>query len=292
MAQQIVLTNKAVLMSLNIGHWAANAKDTEVSKEVATSKKLANSKMARVWKSLIEKNPYYDAIISAEKKARRFHAINTFAWVQDGSRILPTANFGPYNEFMRATKAEWEKAVEAFILHFPEIQEAAKTALNSIYRDQDYPSAKALRAKFHFSTLCTPLPSGAMFEADIDPAEADRIRADIESQVQKVFKAANTELWERLYTQIHKIQEQLTSPKGIREQSVKSVREMLSLLDRLNVTGDARLEKLRAEAEARLGVLSANDLNKDKVARATLVADTARIGSAMADFMGAPAHVN
>lgn len=282
---------KAVLVSLNVSIWTANKLDREVSKEVADQKQLKNDQMTRVWKSLLTKNDFFGSIHGWAAKARKFHYQNTFSWVQEGARLLPTKNYLDYMEFMRGAKSEFMRAVETFLQEYGPLQLIAKEALNSIYKESDYPKVEVLRSKFSFDTFVTAVPAGEMFTAEVGDDESQRVREDIEKSVQDAFRAANRDLWERLYATIAKVQERLADPKGARESSLTSLRDMLSLLDRLNVSGDERLEKLRKQAEDRLGTMSLKDFKSDEAKRAAAIAEAARIQESMATFMGGPAHV-
>lgn len=282
--------NKAVLVSLNVSIWTANKHDREASKEVVDQKNLKDNQMARVWKSLLPRNEFLSAIHGVAAKARKFHYHNTFGWVQEGTRLLPTKNYLAYMEFMRQAKADFQKAVDAFLQEYGQLQIAAREALNSLYKDSDYPSVASLKSKFAFETVVMPLPAGEYFTAEVDDAEAERVREEIEKSVQEAFRAANRDLWQRLYTTINKVQERLADPKGARESSLSSLREMLALLDRLNVSGDERLERLRKQAEDRLNAMSLKDLKSDKVKREAAMAEAQRIQEAMAAFMGNNAY--
>lgn len=277
---------KAVLVSLNVSIWTANKLDRDVSKEVADQKKLKNDQMARVWKSLLPKNDFFGAINGVAAKARKFHYQNTFSWIQDGARLLPTRNYFAYMEFMRATKSEFHRAVEAFLQEYDKLRLIAKDALNSIYKESDYPTVEVLRSKFSFQTFVTAVPSGQTFTAEVGEEESQRVREDIEKSVQEAFRAANRDLWERLYATIAKVQQRLADPKGMREASLSSLRDMLALLDRLNVDGDQRLERLRKQAEDRLSVMSLRDFKSDEAKRSAAMAEAVRIQDAMAAFMG------
>jgi len=283
-------SSKAVLVSLNVGIWTANKMDREVSDEIAENKKLKDKKMARVWKSLLPSSESFSRIRGVAAQARKFHYKNTFGWIQEGARILPTDNYLEYMDFMRATKVQFSRAVEAFLQEYGQLQLIAKDALNSIYKESDYPSAEKLRSKFSLETFVAPIPAGSMFTAEIDSEESERIREDIEKSVQEAFRAANRDLWERLYATISTVQQRLADPKGVREASLASLREMLALLRRLNISGDERLEQLRKQAEDRLNSFSLSEFKSDEAKRAVAMAEAARLQEQMAVFMGGSAH--
>lgn len=283
--KNVDLKGKAVLVSLNIGAWGANKMDRQVSIELADSKSIKDKKMVRAWKSLLAKNDEYDAIQSLISKARAFHYLNTFAWAQEGQRLLPTRNFDFYMSFMRDIKQKFDFAVDTFIRKYPDLMEAARTALNSIYKEADYPSVDSLKSRFYLNTITMPVPAGTMFEAEVDDADAKRIREEIDETVSAAYRAANEDLWNRMYATINNMQARLTNPKGVREDSLKNLREMLALLDRLNVSGDPRLERLRQQALDKLGVSSAKELNKEEDKRKNIAEAAKQIEASMAEFM-------
>jgi hypothetical protein len=282
--------NKAVLVSLNMGRWGANKMDREMSQEVATAKNLTDVKLARVWKSLLPKNEAMDTINSVHKKARSFHYKNTFAWSQEGYRILPNRNYMPYMEFMRQAEDDSAKAVTALGELMPDLMLRAKTALNSIFKESDYPSVASILKRYYLKVSVMQIPKPEEFTAEVGDAEATRVRADIEKTVTEAFRAANQDLWDRMFATVNKIQERLSDPKGVREQTLKSLREMLGLLDRLNVSGDERLERLRVQALSKLGGFSAKDLNGAADQKAIIVAEAAQMRDAMSVYMGGTAH--
>lgn len=282
-----VSRDKAVLVSLEIRRWEVNTHDASASREVARRKRLEDPSLVRLWKSRMPKNKFVSAISGAAATARKLHYDNTFPWAQEGARLLPTRNYVDYMALMHKAKAHFWKSVDEFIREFDRLKTMAQKSLKTMYKESDYPSVDSLRSSFGFKTLVLAVPAGEMLTADIPAEEIDRVRADIEQSVQQAFRDANRDLWDRLYGMIRRFQERLSDPKYMREDSLTGMREMLQLLDRLNVTGDERLEELRKQAENRLGTLSIEDFKeKDSPRRTAALEDARRIEQAMAAFMG------
>ena len=277
----------AVLVTLSVSRWTVHALDKEISKEIVQSKGLQGEDMCRAWKTLIPRNKFLSAINGAASQARKFHYKNTFEWVHEGPRVLPTKNYLEYTKFMRRAKTKFEKAVEAFLKEYETLQLAARAALNSMFKESDYPSVESLRKKFSFSTFTSELPSGAGIPQNVGAEEAGRIRADIERDLQETFRSANRDLWGRLHNVINKMQECLSSPSGVKPRSLASLREALALLDRLNVTGDERLERLRKQAEERVRILSGGRECLAPANKEAAIEEAERIRSSMAAFMAA-----
>jgi len=281
------IQENAVLVTLSVSRWSAHALDKEISKEIVASKGLQSEDMCRAWKTLIPRNKFLSAINGAASQARKFNYRNTFEWVHEGPRVLPVKNYLAYTKYMRRAKARFEKAVEEFLKEYETLQLAAKTALNSMFKQSDYPSVESLRSKFCFSTFTSELPSGNSIPKDVGTEEADRIRADIERDLQETFRAANQDLWGRLHAVIKHMEACLSSPTGVKPASLNSLREALALLDRLNLTGDERLERMRKQAEARISLLSGGGDRITAESKEAAIAEAKKIQSSMAAFMAA-----
>lgn len=250
---------KAVLVSLNVRLWNANKKDDAVSAEVATLKDLKDPSVARFWKSLMPDNDRLKRVNSLDAKARKIHYANTFRWAHNGPRILPTANFEAYMAEMNAVKVEWEPAVLAFLEEYEQAKLNAKHSLNTIWVDTDYPSQEVLAEKFGIDVLVLPMPLGVHFDADLPEDATDTLRKGVDTNMADSFRRANEDLWRRTYEVLTSVAETMADPVGAREATLAALRKQLALLDRLNFTGDARLEKLRKSCEDRINAMSLSD---------------------------------
>lgn len=281
-----VLRDKAVLVSLNVRRWEIRAHDVEASREVARSKGLTDPRLVRLWKARIPENDFVSAINGSAAGARKVHWENSFPWFQEGTRILPTRNYVAYTELMRERKEHFFTQVDKFIAQFHRLKTKAKESLKDLYKEADYPDVEGLRDYFGFEIKVVAVPAGEMFSPQLDPAEIERVREDIENSVQQAFRDANRDLWGRLYSTIRRMQERLNKPKHMREESLTSLREMLQLLDRLNVSGDEQLERLRKQAEDSLSGVTLEDLKENESLRDATLEEALRIEKAMMGFMG------
>ncbi len=282
----------AVLVGLYVSRWDPNKKDLKISQEVATSHGIKDARMGRFWKSLLPRNEQFKALCAVEFQARKFHYDNTLPWMQEGMRILPCDNYMDYMEAMRKFKAAFDTAVLEFIEAYPDAVEDAKLLLNGLFDAKDYPEASKLKSRFSFSTTVMPLPASSNLEGQgIPEEELERAKADVERELSAAFRAANRELWDRLFNAISDIQSRLDNPKGrVMEKTVDNLRSLLSVLKRLNVSGDPRLEQMRQMAEKKLAMVSPAEIRIDPAARKAARNEVKSIEDTMRSLMGGTPH--
>ena len=98
--------------------------------------------------------------------------------------------------------------------------------------------------------------------------EVARIRKDIEARSTAATETAMADLWTRLHDVVSKMAERLGTKDAIfRDSLVDNVAELVDLLPRLNLTGDARLDAMRREVADKLLVYEPETLRKDGGAR-------------------------
>ncbi len=283
--------SNAVLVSLEIRGWSGNKRDDKVSREVAERHGLEDKRMARVWKSLLPKNDAFDRVLRIGRQARAFHYDNTLPWKHKGPRILPTANYMAYTDEIRACRTKLEAAVTHLGEEFEALKCQARQQLNSLYDESDYPSAQALAGCFALDLSIDPLPaSAAMLKLGIDSAEAQRLKAEHEAEMAQTFRRANEDLWSRLYAAISAFHAQVSDPqRSVREATFENLTKLLPILERLNVTGDEKLEAMRLRLQRALQGLDRDSLREDALARAHTAREAEAVFASMSAFMGASA---
>jgi hypothetical protein len=260
------LTNKAMLVRLSISQWTAKKYDKKVSKEVAAQYGTAQDR-GRYNKVLVAKAEL-ERISKAAGAARTFHYQQTLPWSDDGARILPSANYLHYTQEMRELHSEFEKAVSTFIDNYPSLVADARWQLNGLFNQEDYPPEHRIGRKFAIAVTVDPLPAAADFRVDLQGDEVARIKADIEARSKQATTAAMADLWTRLHDVVSKMAERLGTKDAIfRDSLVENVNELVDLLPRLNLTGDARLDAMRQEVVHKLTRYDAQTLRDSTVAR-------------------------
>jgi hypothetical protein len=286
------IAKNVMLASLEIRGWAATKRDVAASLEVAEFHGLTDKRMARVWKTLLPRNEALYGVLRVTRQAREWHYQNTLPWKCRGPRMLPCANYMDYTEAVRRFGSALDAAVSHLVTSYDGLKEEARMMLNSMYRGSDYPSALELQQAFAINLSIDPMPSSdTMLKLQIDPSEIARLRAEHEQEMAETFRRANEDLWQRLYAAIQSFHSQVIDPKrSVREATFKNLRQLLPILERLNVTGDGRLEQMRLRMESALDGVTIEGLKDDPVQRLRAAREADRVFSAMAEALGYSGH--
>jgi hypothetical protein len=281
--------SNAVLVTLSIKTWAANAMDRNISSKVATEHGT-DVKLARVWKTLVpnKKGSLLGGIYAIEREARNFHYDNTLPYKHEGQRILPTMNYAKYMEKMRTLKLRLEEEVLKFLQHWDDIKEQAREKLKGMYKDEDYPSLERLVRAFDINVSTDPLPKAAtFFETKLSDVEIANAKRGLEEELQNTFKRANEELWDRLMGCVVNLKERLNGDKKfLREGAIDNANQMLDLLSRLNVNNDHKLEEVRKSLKESFAGLTASALRDDDTMREKKADEVSQIQNIMQSYMG------
>jgi hypothetical protein len=259
---------RAMLVNVAISCWEARKNDRAVTDKV-NAEYAADQEAGRYHKHLFGgKTAELQAVMAAYHRLRDAHNFETLPWSNDGWRILPTSNYFPYVTAVQKAKAAFETAVEAFVAAYPRLREEAKARLNGMYREADYPSAAVVRQKFYVDVQYSTIPLGEDLHVDLPKAELARVAKDLNGRVNTTVAAAMQSAWERLGDVVTAFRDRIEEDgKGLRETAVTKLGAVADVLGRLNLTGDAQLEKVRIKVQNELATLDVTAIRKDDAAR-------------------------
>ena len=279
------LSDRAILVQLNISTWSANKLDKEISAETNAIKGVQQS-AGRYHKSLL---PMCDLLDDIKKKAgliRQQFYDNTLPWGVKGIQILPTANYLTFMTDFRKERSEYESLVNRFVPEYPQLVVDAQRFLGSAYKASDYPEAHEIADKFKMDMQVMPVPNND-FRVDIADEELERIHDEVEARVKQAAQGAMQDVWQRLYEKVKHFAEKMDDPRAIfRDSTVNHLVELCELLPRLNVMDDPNLEAMRQEVEAKLAGYQPDTLRADVNVRQTVATEANDIAAKMAAFMG------
>lgn len=287
------ISTKAMLVSLEICTWTARKADKEVSDKVADENE-ASRDAGRYWKALVAKDAI-SKIRTIAGAARNTHYEFTLPWAQDGARILPATMYWKYEETMRGFRDQFEEAVREFLTNYEQYVQAARFRLKKLFKEGDYPSSREIASKFSFQRIITPLPDASDFRVDLSKGEVDRIKKEIEGRMQDTLQDAVRDVWDRLHRTLAHIADRLDAYKvedgkvrnPFRDSLVTNLNELVDLLPKLNLTGDAKLSELTKQVSEKLTGFEAQDLRDDEKLRRQVARDTKSILDNMAGYMAA-----
>lgn len=284
------LSAKAMLCSLSIRIWSARTHDAEASQEIAT-RHGAQADVGRYHKILLPKAALAE-IQAVVSEARQEHYFLTLPWDDNGYRVLPAAAYMDHVERMNRLRTRFSAAVEALTSQFAQLVEEARSRLGSLFRLDDYPSFQQLSEKFAFETKVMPLPEAGDFRVTLGDEERARIQRQIKAAVEASLQIGSRELWFRLYDAVRHMAERLNAYKvtenkvehPFRDSLVTNLVKLLEVLPKLNLTGDADLDRLASEVRDSLLIDPERLRRSDKVREETARA-AAEIAQRMAGYM-------
>jgi hypothetical protein len=264
------LAERAVLMRLSAGLPGKNRTDKGLTETVKGEHGLGTKSGRWI------KTKYPDwALEPLEKlvtEARAYHAAVTLPF-DNGIGILPAALIKEYGDKMRQFRGQFENLRDShFVPKYPDMIEWARLEHNGTFDPTDYPPVEDLLGSFYFKTEPLPVPDAQHFEGTMSSllgvdAEGVNIR------VQDAMVQAQRELMRRMIEPVRamatKLAEQPKEGKDdivFRDTLVGNVQAIAELVPKLNIAGDAQVDKFAAEMLA-LARYAPEVLRKDKATR-------------------------
>ena len=273
------LAERAMLVSLSVSIWSARKHDVRISDKVA-AEHGADRSMGRYAKHLIPRD-LLAAVNAANTALRDHHNLNTLAWGDDGTRILPAANYLGYQAQQQNLEDAFGRAVRDFVASYPAYVETARTALNGLFDPKDYPAPARIVEKFAVRRHFLPVAQADDFRVRLGDLEVARIRSEIEARNADLVANANRDLLQRVQAVTSRLVERLrafeidpvagTTAHPFRDSLIENVRALLEIMPRLNITGDARIEQVRQDLAERVACHEPAALRADHALRAEVV---------------------
>jgi hypothetical protein len=146
------LSDRAMLVSLNIKSWAARKTDKMVTRETLAAQG-ASEGAGNFHKSLLAKEALAD-IVALSNEARQCWYAYSSPWLDDGQRIMTTIAYDAFTDKIRDIRDAWMIARDKFVLGYPRYIEEARAILfrnGRMFNEADYPAASTIESKFAFS---------------------------------------------------------------------------------------------------------------------------------------------
>ena len=289
------LSHDAMLVSLRISNWSGRMYDREASEEVAAQHQ-ADPTAGRYNKRILPKAALAK-LTAATSRGRTLHYLNTLPWDDSGSRLLTVANYDRYTEIIDELADKLIAHRSEFIADYPAYIDQARIDLGGLFRIADYPSTESLRDKFAVRYRITPVPDADHFMARLASDDTDRVKRDIEAQVQERLQDAVTDLYRRLGEAVQHVSDRLRDGDNgkaliFRDTMIQNVRDLVDIVPRLNIFGDDRLAQLCQHVKDRIASVDPDTLRPsrqfDPAIRARVTRDATDLAARFAGYIGTP----
>lgn len=266
------LASSAMLVEVNISHWAGRKKDKRASIDV-TSANHADSGVASVNKKLLANSDTLRAIQTHVTAARNLHANMTMPWSNSGLRLLPTAQYFKYSQAMSDMQNEFDKLVGQFLSAYNDEVIDVQLKLGDLFSHDDYPSVETLERKFAFRTNYMPLPDAGDFRVDIGNDALREVKGQYADFYTKQYNTAMNDVWTRLHKALSNMSDRLDysskeDKKIFRDSLVENVTDMIELLRVCNVTSSTQMAQMANRLEDAMSGVTPDALREDDIFRA------------------------
>jgi hypothetical protein len=237
------LNTKALIVTLNVSQWSARKYDRKVTDEV---NQLHNSNDTGRFNKLLIAKDHLSEIGKIVNSIRNFHVENTLPWGDNGERILPCKNYFEYTAAISRHKSSFDACVSKFVREYPAMIDEAKTRLNGMFDDQDYPDD--IESKFCVKVTCLPVPGTADFRVELSDNEVEQLRTKINDEVNERWAQASKSIYQRIKDQLEHMHERLSDSSNVfRDRLFENLVDLIKLLPRLNMANDPQIDALCEE---------------------------------------------
>lgn len=282
------ITQKAMVLNLQIGIWQGYRLDKEASRKV-TNDANASSDAARVNKHLVPKEALKPVVTAAGAVRTHFYE-RTLPWKDNGDRLLTRTMYMDFIEEHERLVGEFNNAVSTFLAEaYPAARDQAEFRMGDLFKSDDYPSPASLRQRFYVNLDIDSITDASDFRVSLDEEHAAAVRSQMERAMGERIGRAMQDIYTRLSEVVGHFAKKMGSDDVFRDSTVRNIEELVALIPGLNVLDDPDLNALGAEIKAKLTGIDPKDLRKDKVTRSQAAKDAEAIMERMAGFMNATA---
>jgi hypothetical protein len=269
------ITSSAVLVEMNISVWTANKLDKGATEGVLTSNGATSGDAAQVRKNLMAGTSARKEIADYAAGCRLWHNTRTLPWADKGARLLPTSLFLDYKAEANIRRDTFNQMVDTFIGNYPALVQTASNYMGTLFNQDDYPSPDAVREKFGYRLVFSPVPESGDFRLDLPAQDILEMEQSYQSAFDDRLAEAMRTPWDQLHKMLGAMSAKLTegdedAKKRWHDTFVTNAHELCAMLTHLNVAKDPKLEDARRQLETAMIGVDIEDIKDDELTRANL----------------------
>jgi hypothetical protein len=282
MNNSISIGSSAMLVELSVRSWTGRKLDKSVSTEIDIAKKTKTS-VVNANKNLMAGTGVLEKIIKYAAHVRGWHIAQTLPWSDNGSRLLPMSNFMAYKEQLGVLEENYNALVDKFIDAYPNLIISAAFQLGDLFDRTEYPEIHTLRNRFSFEYNFFPVPTAGDFRIDINEEAKAEILDNCNKAYQSRLENAMKDAWGRLHECLTRMSDRLQydevdeevdgrwekvlKPRVFRDSMIDNAKELVELLQHLNLTKDPVMEQARRDLKGILDKHNVDTLRGSYTAR-------------------------
>lgn len=258
------ISSSAMLVELNISVWTGRKFDKNVSAEIDVQKQTT-TRAGNYHKNLIADEPHFQAIGKYAGNARTYHYYATMPWSDSGLRLLTTPMYFDYQKHITGLEQEFRRLVATALADYDNMIARAQIKLGALFNIEDYPSKDEIANKYKFSVKYCPVPDVGDFRVDVGNEAQAQLKESYAQFYQDNLAQAYQDVWDRTYDALSNMSAKLAGDKKqiFRDTLVTNVQDMIDLLDKFNVTDDAKMRQAKVKIENALLGITPDALRED-----------------------------
>lgn len=269
------ITSSSVLVEMNISVWTANKLDKGATEGVLLSNGATVADAAQVRKNLMAGTSQRKAIADYAAGCRLWHNTCTLPWSDKGPRILPTSLFLGYKAELNVRRDTFLAMVDKFCTDYPALVQTASNYMGNLFDQTDYPTVDAVREKFGFKVVFSPVPESGDFRLDIPQQELDEVKHSYDVAFDGRLAEAMRTPWDQLHKMLAAMSDKLRegddeTKRRWHDTFLSNAHELCAMLTHLNITKDPKLEAARRQLEVALVGADIDDIKENESTRADL----------------------
>ena len=262
------LSDRGVLLTPSFRVWQATKLDKRASQQV-TSDNDAYQGVARVNKTLLPGVQQYKDVIAKKQSIYLFVRRETLPYLYEGTFLCPTAKFMDVQRGWNQQVSEWQTVLETFYDVYPSLYRNAQIRLGKLWDEQDYPSVDTIAHRFSAELTVSPVPDvDSFYQALADDAAEEVAKEWEQVKAPRLEEVVKKDVYERLLTVVTKMHERIKDPAAtFKDSLVCNLRDLVSEVDKLNITQDPTMDAIKQELMATVCPVSPDVLRSDFKAR-------------------------
>jgi hypothetical protein len=254
--ETIGIATSAMLVELNVSCWTARKLDKQVSEEVDAVKKT-RARGGNYHKNLLAGSKSLEDVNKYAARIRLWNTQKTLPWSDKGTRLVTMSQFLDYKAELNAHETEFNRLCQKFFVEYPTLISAAAFSLGDMFNREEYPDVDNIMGKFRFTYAFTPVPTAGDFRIDINEQAKAELIQQYEANFNERIEGAMRDVWERLHKCLTHMSDRLANDeegkrKGFHDTMLGNAKELVDLLNHLNITKDAKLDQAKRDLSSAL----------------------------------------
>jgi len=282
-------------VKLSITAWGNSKQAKDCAAEMEASKGAEVGKSLKAGKILLDPTAL-EAIGKARNALMTQHKAITGIWDDSNWRLLPTSRYFEYSEKMNPLISLFNAAADELESRYITLVDEARSRLNGLFNDDDYPGEIEFRQRFSIKTSIENLAAGTdTSRINLPAEEVDKITASMQEAFSENLHRVQGDQWQRLLSVVTNLKDSLIAyDKGdqrtVRQTLIDSIDKTCSDIPDFNVLADPALIDAITEIKTQFATVDMSYVRENPALRTETISAAskaaAKLKAKSLDFAG------